>query len=185
MATAIEQQLQQMQALMQQMQGELQAMRIEVEQANTRATEADLRADEAENCAASTAVERLASGIGDGKGNGNCNFPTLVDTRGIGRPDNFGKGDQRTLECLFPGWRRKTSNYLVSVYPSIMSLLEWSQNEDKPLTETIVSDKAKELMGTDVANLEHIDQQIYLMLISLTDGTTNNLVANSNLGFDA
>ena len=73
----------------------------------------------------------------------------------------------------------------MSVYPSIKALLEWSQNEDKPLEKTELAEKARESMGTDASNLEHIDQQLYFMLISLTDGTTNNLVANSNLGFEA
>ena len=40
-------------------------------------------------------------------------------------------------------------------------------------------------MGADLHNLEFIDQQLYFALISLTDGTTNNLVANSHLGFEA
>ena len=73
----------------------------------------------------------------------------------------------------------------MSVYPSIKGMLEWSQNEDKPLEKTELAKKARESMGPDASNLEHIDQQLYFMLISLTDGTTNNLVANSNLGFEA
>ena len=168
------------------------AMRQEVEQASIRAVEADTRADEADQRAASTdrvliAVERLASGSG-GKasgGTGSSTIPTLVDTRGIGKPGGFGKRDQKTLELLYLGWRRKTRNYLVSVYPSMKQLLDWCQTEDKPLTEPTLISKANELMSTSGQNIKDMHQQLYLMLISSTDGTANNLAANETLGFEA
>ena len=86
---------------------------------------------------------------------------------------------------MFPGWRRKTSNYLVSVYPAIKAMLEWSQNEEKPIVKSELADKARETMGTDASNLEHVDQQLYFMLISLSNGTAKNLVANATLGLEA
>ncbi len=35
---------------------------------------------------------------------------SLVDTRGIAKPNNFGGGDVKSLELLFPSWARTTSN---------------------------------------------------------------------------
>ena len=34
----------------------------------------------------------------------------LVDTRGIGRPSNFGSGEEKSLEKSFPVWQRKMQN---------------------------------------------------------------------------
>ena len=78
----------------------------------------------------------------------------------------------------------KTRNFLISWNPDIEKLLDWCEQEVKSLTSSGLSAKANELMN-DSSDLRNIDQQIYFMLISLTDGTTNNLVANSNTGFEA
>ena len=43
----------------------------------------------------------------------------LVDTRGVGRPANFGAGDEKTLEKSFPVWQRELLNYVVSIYPDM------------------------------------------------------------------
>ena len=37
----------------------------------------------------------------------------LVDTKGIGKPPNFGSGDEKVLEKGFVMWQRKMINYVV------------------------------------------------------------------------
>ena len=181
MAT-VEEQLQQMRDAMENMHENMQRLTAELDQANARAQAADARADDA-NDRVIQALETVAGGKGSDKGKG-TSISTLVDTRGIGRPDSFGKRDQRHLELIFPGWRRKTRNFLISWNPDIERLLDWCEQELKPLTPDVLSTQAESLMS-DAKDLKNIDQQIYFMLISLTDGTTNNLVANSNTGFEA
>ena len=119
--------LEELRQAMEGMNAQLQHLQGELDQANARAQAADARADDA-NDRVMQALERVTAAGAGGKGRGNGGnagtIPTLVDTRGIGRPDSFGKGDQRSLELMFPGWRRKTTNFLVSLYPSIKELLE-------------------------------------------------------------
>ena len=50
----------------------------------------------------------------------------LVDTRGIGRPSNFGSGEEKSLEKSFPVWQRKMQKYIVSVFPDLREPLEWA-----------------------------------------------------------
>ena len=117
MAT-VEEQLAELRQVVEGMHGQIQRLNGELDQANTRAAEVDTRADEA-NERVLRALETVSSSGGKGKGNSTGGLSTLVDTRGIGRPDSFGKGTQQQLELLFPGWRRKTRNFLISWNPDV------------------------------------------------------------------
>ena len=50
----------------------------------------------------------------------------LVDTRGKGRPSNFGSGVEKSLEKSFQVWQRKMQNYIISVFPDLRDPLEWA-----------------------------------------------------------
>ena len=53
----------------------------------------------------------------------------LVDTRGIGRPSNFGSGEEKSLEKSFPVWQRKMQNYIINVFPDLRALINSSTND--------------------------------------------------------
>ena len=62
----------------------------------------------------------------------------LVDTRGIGRPSNFGSGEEKSLEKSFPVWQRKMQNYIISVFPDLREPLEWAAMTAVPITHQLV-----------------------------------------------
>ena len=50
--------------------------------------------------------------------------PSLIDTKGLGKPSTFGKGDRKDLESKFLAWSRKTKNFILSVYPDMEDILD-------------------------------------------------------------
>ena len=110
---ATREELDQLRQVMENMNAQIQQLQSDLVDANSRAQAADARADDA-NDRVMQALEAVAytGGGKSGKGKGSGPIPTLVDTRGIGRPDSFGKGNQTQVELMFPGWRRKTTNFL-------------------------------------------------------------------------
>ena len=65
----------------------------------------------------------------------------LVDTRGIGRPSNFGSGEEKSLEKSFPVWQRKMQNYIISVFPDFREPLEWAATTAVPITHQLVEQR--------------------------------------------
>ena len=63
----------------------------------------------------------------------------LVDTRGIGRPSNFGSGEEKS----FPVWQRKMQNYIVSVFPDLREPLEWAAMQCPSLISSSTKDSAQ------------------------------------------
>ena len=65
----------------------------------------------------------------------------LVDTRRIGRPSNFGSGEEKSLEKSFPVWERKMQNYIISVFPDLREPLEWAATTAVPITRQLVEQR--------------------------------------------
>eukprot|EP00971_Amphidinium_carterae_P343376 6483103-Amphidinium_carterae.1 len=122
-----------------------------------------------------TAIERLG-------GERAAPPPRLVDTRGIGRPPNFGSGEEKTLEKNFPVWQRKMQNYIVSVFPDFQDPLRWAANTSEQITEIVMEDtfgrNADETMR--VGSLMDKDHQLYAVLVQVTESEANDIVCNSD-----
>ena len=105
----------------------------------------------------------------------------LVDTRGIGKPGQFGPGTDEELKKKFPNWQRKTANFVLSVYPDLKPALEWAAVRPDPITEEELSP----VFGEDADETERIPalndkcHQLYSMLLQLTEGEPNDVVSNS------
>ena len=106
---------------------------------------------------------------------------SLVDTRGIAKPNSFGGGDAKNLERMFPSWARKTSNYIVSVFPALADVLLWAVDQPTVITQVALNTEhgLEEGLG-GVANLKELDHQVYSALLHLTEGDANDLVCNSD-----
>ena len=112
----------------------------------------------------------------------------LVDTRGIGRPSNFGSREGKSLEKSFPVWQRKMSNYVVSVFPDLREPLEWAAMTAVPITHQLVDQRfGSEADPTDqVTDLEDKMHQVFAVLMQVTEGEANDIVCNSSgLGLEA
>ena len=105
----------------------------------------------------------------------------LVDTRGIGRPSNFGSGEEKSLEKSFPVWQRKMQNYIVSVFPDLREPLEWAAMTAVPITHQLVDQRfGSEADPTDqVTDLEDKMHQVFAVLMQVTEGEANDIVCNS------
>ena len=112
----------------------------------------------------------------------------LVDTRGIGRPSNFGSGEEKSLEKSFPVWQRKMQNYIISVFPDLREPLEWAATTAVPITHQLVEQRfGSEADPTDqVMDLEDKMHQVFAVLMQVTEGEANDIVCNSGgMGLEA
>ena len=119
------------------------------------------------------AVNKLAAKSGGGA--------RLVDTRGIGRPSNFGTGEEKVLEKTFPIWQRKLQNYVVSVYPDLQPAMEWAVMQGSPITDADIDDaygNAADALD-QISDVQDKDHQLYSVLIQVTEGEANDIVCNS------
>ena len=111
-----------------------------------------------------------------------------MDTRGIGRPPNFGSGEERSLEKSFPVWSRKMQNYIVSVFVDLREPLEWAATTAVPITHQLVEQRfGSGADSTDqVTDLEDEIHQVSAVLMQVTEGEANDIVCNSSgMGLEA
>ena len=128
-----------------------------------------------------TGIDRLAKAMEEHFRPPERQEKSLVDTRGIAKPNSFGGGDAKNLERMFPSWARKTSNYIVSVFPALADVLLWAVDQPTVITQVALNTEhgLEEGLG-GVANLKELDHQVYSALLHLTEGDANDLVCNSD-----
>ncbi|CAK0855964.1 unnamed protein product [Prorocentrum cordatum] len=103
--------------------------------------------------------------------------PTLVDTRGLGRPKVFSN-----KEDDFQNWSQKVESFFSGVFPEAERLLEWSADQGGEVELDAVRDEFGELQDDPerrVEQLEAITHQLFTALIQLTEGESLNIVKNS------
>ena len=108
--------------------------------------------------------------------------------KGIGRPSNFGSGEEKSLEKSFPVWQRKMQNYIISVFPDLREPLEWAATTAVPITHQLVEQRfGSEADPTDqVTDLEDKIHQVFAVLMQVTEGEANDIVCNSSgMGLEA
>ena len=97
---------------------------------------------------------------------------SLVDTRGIGRPQTF-KDD----ESSFTVWRKKTEGYIVSVSPDLREPLEWAMDRAEAITydaqDTTYGSSADEAA---IDGIDDLTRQLHNLLINITDGESFDIV---------
>ena len=105
-----------------------------------------------------------------------------VDTRGIGRPSNFGSGEEKSLEKSFPVWQRKMQNYIVNVFPDLREPLEWAAMTAVPITHQLVDQRfGSEADPTNqVTDLEDKMHQAFAVLMQVTEVEANDIVCNAS-----
>ncbi|CAK0894978.1 unnamed protein product, partial [Prorocentrum cordatum] len=106
----------------------------------------------------------------------------LIDTKGLNKPSVFSDD-----ESSFITWSRKLENFVANVYREARELLAIAAEQVESVTYQV-------LQGDDLQNprigqemLEEIDDQLYVVLSSLTDGEAFNITvsAGSGNGFEA
>ena len=110
--------------------------------------------------------------------------PQLVDTKGLGKPSSFGTGTEQALLRTFPVWQRKMANFITAVYPGAREVLDWAATHERELTDKML-DRAYGTRADDfdqLADLNHIAQQIYVVLVQYTEEEEANDIASNAVG---
>ena len=84
-------------------------------------------------------LPRLVASL-EQQGAGSSHRRTLVDTRGLGRPERF-----KAQEGEWTQWARKFENYVAACHPGADVALEWATDQRVALTE----DSLAEQFGMD------------------------------------
>ena len=108
------------------------------------------------------------------------NGRTWSSARGVGRPQSFGSGDEKTLEKQFAVWQRKLLNYVVSVFPDMKDPMEWAVSLPTAVTDRALAQAyGDEADAVDVVEgLAEKDHQLYSVLVQITEYEANDIVSS-------
>ena len=102
---------------------------------------------------------------------------TLVDNKGIGKPNTF-----KNAEKEFAHWARKVELYITGVFPQMEAVLNWateSQESQERVTRAMVlaqfGDDADDL--DIIVDVQDLNTQIYLCPFAFTEGESADVVA--------
>ena len=109
------------------------------------------------------------------KSSSSSSRPTLIDTKGIGKPTSFGGDDQK-----FVAWSTKIKNYISSVFPDLGPVLEWAAELEVEVTHVLIEDN----FGTNADQLDQVEDiynklhQVMVVLTQLTEHEPFDIVRN-------
>ena len=109
--------------------------------------------------------------------------PTLIDNKGIGRPDPF-----NSIEAEWRMFEIKFGNYVVGAFPKAREVLKWAADfGGEEITEEARKDRWGEDVPDGMDNVEDFDSQLFSALSSLVKGEGFDIVTNteSRSGLDA
>ena len=98
--------------------------------------------------------------------------PTLVDTRGLGKPPLV-----KEPESDFVSWARRTENFVVSVHPGARDVLTWAV-ERESTTEANAATVVVMLLDT----VRMLADQMYTVLMTLVEGASLDILVGSGSG---
>ena len=109
---------------------------------------------------------------------------TLIDARGLGRPTSFDEKEDK-----FPGWRRRFENFVVGSYgESFREVLAWTTECEEVITSSSWDSEFGIGSDRDLANqtvpadLDTKVNQLYAILVSLTEDDSNDIVIGAGDG---
>ena len=99
---------------------------------------------------------------------------TMVDTKGIGRPQNFDN-----TEASFPAWRTRFENFTQAIFPGAGEVMDWAADETARIT-FVQSDKQFGEGQTDenlrYAHLKELERDLRTALLHVLTGESFSLV---------
>ena len=119
-------------------------------------------------------AESLPTAIATALGRTRPERRTLIDVKGLGKPPVFwGKEED------FYVWAKKVENYVAGVYPNVRASMHLAvETETEIRVETLVEHD----MDLSADEAAEIDAQLFVVLSSLTDGETFDIVASAGGG---
>ena len=103
---------------------------------------------------------------------------TLIDNRGIGKPDKFGGKDGEN----FLRWKIKLESFIYSIFPEMEKVLAWAEDEEN--TVSMARAQTAFSMGTadPVDGLGDKSSQVYAALQNLLEGEPFMIIRNTDKG---
>ena len=102
---------------------------------------------------------------------------TLIDNRGVAKPDKFGSKDEGFLR-----WKIRTESFILSVFPELEEPLTWAEEHEASIGK---SDVEAEFGPATVSPVEEIHEkaaQVYAVLQNLLEGEAFTIVHNCPKG---
>ena len=93
--------------------------------------------------------------------------PTLVDTKGLGKPPPL------------VSWARRTENFVVSVHPGARDVLTWALERE---TATVTEANAATEVVMPLDTLRMLPDQLYTVLMTLVEGESFDILVGSGSG---
>ena len=100
--------------------------------------------------------------------------PTLVDTKGLGRPPPL-----KNMESEFVSWARRTENFVVSVHPGAGDVLGWVVESE---SATVIEANAATEMVMPLDTLWMPSDQVYTVLMSFVERESFDILVGSGSG---
>ena len=121
----------------------------------------------------------LVKTIKEGQKSSGSHKPSLIDQRGLGKPTVFPDKEDK-----FAAWMRKTENYIVGVFgEEFRQVLIWAAESDSVLEKKDwVEAFGPGSPDAVIAEIEEKVNQVYTVLISLTEDETNEIVVGAGSG---
>jgi hypothetical protein len=107
---------------------------------------------------------------------------SLIDVKGLGKPPQF-----KNSMAGFTEWLKKTSGFLVSAYGAgFRAVLEWIEDQEQPLQAADMDLQFGDQSQEPVPDLEEKGSQLHVVLLSLTEGESFDIVLGAApSGFEA
>ena len=105
---------------------------------------------------------------------GNQGRRTLLDQRGLGKPHSFNNEERE-----FHVWAQKLTNYIASVFTDVRSSLIWCIEQTVEIDLALVANNDAVL---DDASVGEINEQLFIVLSSLTEGESFDVVSSAGAG---
>eukprot|EP00434_Breviolum_minutum_P023424 symbB.v1.2.020662.t1/scaffold1748.1/size222129/10 len=102
---------------------------------------------------------------------------TLVDNRGVAKPDKFGSKDEGFLR-----WKTRTESFILSVFPELEEALTWAEEHETSITKADVDAEFGATTAGEIEEIHDKSAQGFAVLQNLLEGAAFTIVRNCPKG---
>eukprot|EP00434_Breviolum_minutum_P043440 symbB.v1.2.038727.t1/scaffold6145.1/size20566/2 len=102
---------------------------------------------------------------------------TLIDNRGVAKPDKFGSKDEGFLR-----WKIRTESFILSVFPELEEALTWAEEHESSITKADVDAEFGATTAGEIEEIHDKSAQVFAVLQNLLEGEAFTIVHNCPKG---
>ena len=102
---------------------------------------------------------------------------TLIDNRGVAKPDKFGSKDEGFLR-----WKIRTESFILSVFPELEEALTWAEEHETSITKADVDAEFGATTAGEIEEIHDKSAQVFAVLQNLLEGEAFTIVHNCPKG---